>query len=300
MNLEPEVAVECRCELGEGPVWDDGEGILLWVDILAGHVYRFEVLTGALGRIDLGESVGAVALVEGGGLVAALHREFALVDPNGHVSSRSPRIVPEGRRMNDGKCDPLGRFWAGTLADDGAPGGGALYCLEPDGTVTTVIDSVTISNGIDWSPDGRRMYYADSATGRVDVFEFDTDTGGAFNPKPFAAVAAPGLPDGLTVDSAGCVWLAVFNGWEVLRFSPDGDLDLRLRVPVAKPTSVTFGGADLTTLYITSGWHRLQAEDRAGQPHAGDVFSWVSPVSGLPARRYVNGSRSAAPTSDHG
>jgi sugar lactone lactonase YvrE len=264
------------------------------VDILAGRIYHWDLSTGSVTHFDVGEPVGAVALVAGGGLVAALHRGFGLITGR-DVKPIGPEIVPEGRRMNDGKCDPLGRFWAGTLADDGRPGGGTLYRLGHDGDVTVVIDRVTISNGIDWSPDGRKMYYADSATHRIDVFDFDPESGNIGGGVPFVSVSPPGLPDGLTVDADGCVWLAVFGSSEVLRFSPDGRLDRRVRMPVTHPTSVVFGGPDLTTLYVTSSRHRLPSQERTAQPHAGHVFALATGVDGLPARRYVTSTAALQP-----
>jgi sugar lactone lactonase YvrE len=285
MDASVEVAVSSGCELGEGPVWDEASGILYWVDILAGRFHRFEPGTGLTTLTSIGEPIGAVALVNGGGLIAAVERGFAHLSDTG-AEPVGPRVVPPGRRMNDGKCDPLGRFWAGSMAYDLTAGAGSLYRLEHDGAVTTVLDGVTISNGVDWSADGRRMYYVDSATRRIDVFDFELETGDATNRRPFATIEPPGLPDGLTVDADGCVWVAIWDGWEVLRFSADGHLEGRIALPVAQATSVTFGGSDLSTLYITTASEGLTERQRVEQPLAGHVLACRPGCQGEPAGRY--------------
>jgi sugar lactone lactonase YvrE len=187
-------------------------------------------------------------------------------------------------RMNDGACDPAGRFWAGTMAIDERPRAGALYRLDPDLTVHTMLTGVTISNGIDWSPDGRRMYYVDSPTRRIDVFDFDPKTGAIADRRPFVEVPADaGIPDGLTVDAAGFVWLALWGGAALRRYAPDGTLERAVPLPVSHPTSCAFGGPALDELYVTSARRDLTPDERARQPMAGGLLRLRPGVVGRPA-----------------
>jgi sugar lactone lactonase YvrE len=187
-------------------------------------------------------------------------------------------------RMNDGACDPAGRFWAGTMALDERPHAGALYRLDPDLTVRTMLTDVTISNGIDWSPDGRRMYYVDSPTRRIDVFDFDPGTGAIADRRPFVDVPAEsGIPDGITVDAAGFVWLALWGGAALHRYDPDGARERAVALPVSHPTSCAFGGPGLDELYVTSARRDLTRDERARQPMAGGLLRLRPGVAGRPA-----------------
>jgi sugar lactone lactonase YvrE len=192
-----------------------------------------------------------------------------------------------GNRMNDGACDAAGRFWAGTMALDERPHAGALYRLDPDLTVHTMLTEVTISNGIDWSLDGRRMYYVDTPTRRIDVFDFDVAAGAIANRRTFVEVPADaGLPDGLTVDAAGFVWVALWGGAALRRYGADGTLERVVPLPVTHPTSCAFGGAALDELYVTSARIALTAEERKRQPQAGGVFRVRPGVAGRPANLF--------------
>ena len=284
--LEAEVAVPAQCQLGEGPVWDVSRGLLWWVDILAGHVYAVDPVSGTGDRFDAGDAVGAVGLTRGGGLVLALADGFALARADGQDLTRVPgfSIDGTGLRFNDGKPDPWGNFVAGTMAwDESGNPPGRLYRLSPDCTVTELFGDVGLSNGLDWTDDRRRFYYADSNSGRVDVFDTDPDTGALTGQRAFVTVpAADGIPDGLTLDAEGCVWLAVWGSGELRRFTPDGRLDTIVRIPARQITSAAFGGPDLGTLYITCAWEGLTPADRAAQPHAGDIFACTPGATGRP------------------
>jgi sugar lactone lactonase YvrE len=282
--LDVEVAVSAQCQLGEGPVWDPDRGLLRWVDILAGHVHAVDPATGAGNWFGAGDPVGAVGLTRGGGLVLALVDGFALAGGDGQDLTRVPgfSIDRAAIRFNDGKPDPWGNFCAGTMAWDetGRPPG-SLYRLGPDGTVTELFGDVGLSNGLDWTDDRRLFYYADSNSGRVDLFDTDPDTGALAGRRLFVTVpGADGIPDGLTLDADGCVWLAVWDSGEVRRFTPGGRLDTVVRLPARQVTSAAFGGADLGTLYITSAWEGLSPVNRAAQPHAGDIFACTPGVTG--------------------
>jgi sugar lactone lactonase YvrE len=260
--LRAEVAIPAQCELAEGPVWDPRPGVLRWVDILAGHVHSFDPGTGERDWFDAGDPVGAVGLTSSGGLVLALVDGFGWYD--GSAVTRFSDFLTDRSvvRFNDGKPDPWGNFCAGTMAwEEGAPGG-AVYRLSPDGAVTTLLPDVGLSNGLDWTDDRRTFYYADSTSGGVDAFECDPDTGVLGARRRFVTVPDAGcLPDGLTLDADGCLWLAVFGSGELRRYTPDGRLDTIVRLPARQVTSATFGGPDLGTLYITTARENFTEAD---------------------------------------
>jgi sugar lactone lactonase YvrE len=277
-SLVAELLIDARATIGEGPIWDETRQRLLWVDIPKNHVHFFDPSSGASATKDLGQPVGAVAICSGGGLIAALRDGF------GFLPADSDRILDfievekdkPANRMNDGKCDCMGRFWAGTMATDHTPAAGTLYRLERSGsgfTLLPMLDGITIANGLDWSPDNKRMYYIDSATQRIDMFDFDAERGTLSGRRPFVEIpASEGLPDGMTLDAEGCVWVALFQAGKVRRYSPSGTIDMEVRVPVSLVTSCAFGGRDLESLYITTARHRLTAEEAAVQTTAGGVF----------------------------
>jgi sugar lactone lactonase YvrE len=240
-----------RCDLAEGPVWDAGRGALWWVDIPKGHVHRLTPGGDDLVTLELGTMVGAVALREGGGLVAAVADGFLLLGESGEVERRIPVVEPAGNRFNDGKVDPRGRFWAGTMAIDETPGRGALYRLDPDGAVTQLVDGIGLSNGLDWSLDGRTLYYVDSLTHRVDAFEHDPASGEISNRRTLVDLG-DSVPDGLTLDAEGCLWVAVYGRWKVCRYSSGGRLVSELELPTRRITSCAFGGTSLDVLFVTS------------------------------------------------
>lgn len=272
-------------ELCEGPCWDMGTGRLVWVDILAGRVHSADSLTGHVRSWALGMPVSAIAPRASGGWVAAVERGFALFDDNWKPAGEIRAAVGQagGTRFNDGKCDPAGRFWAGTMAYDSTPGAACLYRLDPDGTVTPVIEGVTISNGLGWSPDGSTMYFIDSGRGTVDAMLFDGASGTPSQRHPLVTVSAgEGKPDGLVVDSEGYVWVALWDGGLVRRHSPGGVVDRVVQLPVTRVTSMTFGGPDLTDLYITTAYEGLSPRQRSSQPLAGSLFRHRPGVAGLP------------------
>jgi sugar lactone lactonase YvrE len=284
--LDADVAVPAQCQLGEGPVWDPDRGLLWWVDILAGHVHAIDPGTGARTWFEAGHPVGAVGLTRSGRLVLALADGFALADHDGQHLARVPGfgIDRTAVRFNDGKPDPWGNFTAGTMAwDESGIPPGHLYRLAPGGMVTELFGDVGLSNGLDWTDDRRLFYYADSNSGRIDLFDTDPDTGTQANRRPFVTVPeADGVPDGLTLDAEGCVWLAVWGAGELRRYTPAGQLDTVIRIPARQITSAAFGGPDLATLYITCAWEGLTSAERADQPHAGDIFACTPGVSGRP------------------
>jgi sugar lactone lactonase YvrE len=280
--MQAELVQDVRAEIGEGPVWDECTGRLHWLDINAGVVHRWSPADDSDLTLEVGQPVGSLALGAQGGLALAVRDGFALI-PAGteHVE----RLIPVerelmGNRMNDGRCDPAGRFWAGTMSTDRLQGAGSLYCLEQvEASLLPrrVFGGLTIANGIDWSPDGQRMYYIDSPTQRVDIFDFDMESGTVRNRRPFAKIPeSEGLPDGMAVDADGGVWVALFWAGRLRRYSPASEIVQEIEIPVTLVTSAAFGGPDLGDLYITTARHRLTPEERANQTHAGSLF-WCRP-----------------------
>ena len=281
-----EVVVALGSELAEGPIWDERTGRLVWVDILGRRIHATDPGTGDTSTIETPLPVGAVAARTRGGFVAALEDGFWIV---GDGPARRITAVPEARpglRFNDGKCDPAGRFWAGTMAYDVTPGAGALYRLDADGRATLVMPGVTLSNGLAWSGDGRTMFYIDSRTHRIDAFTFDPATGALADRRTIVEIpAADGTPDGLTIDEDDGLWVALAHGGTVRRFV-DGREDRVIRLPVSLVTSLTFGGPDRDILFITSAWEHMTDAERAREPLAGAVFRVRPGVRGRPADVY--------------
>jgi sugar lactone lactonase YvrE len=274
--------------LGEGVRWDARSDELLRVDILAGRVYRERVDTnGALEPIrvySVPGTVGAIApLADDEGWVLAAGRGFVYLKPDGYVRPLAD-VASHGTRCNDGACDPDGRFWAGTLADDHHAGGGALYRLDERGRAELMLDGLTIPNGLAWSPDGTTMYLVDSGPRVVHAFAFDHDDGTISGGRVLLTVAQElGAPDGMTVDAGGDLWVAIYGGGCVHRYSPDGELRHVISVPAEQTTSCGFAGPGLHRLYITTATENWSEEQRFAQPAAGLVYRHDSDTVGVPA-----------------
>ncbi|QOV38558.1 SMP-30/gluconolactonase/LRE family protein [Streptomyces ferrugineus] len=250
MNTRYEVAVRAEAELGEGPTWDADHGRLLWIDILGSRIHTFDPVSGRRSVRTTPQHVGAVKPRAGGGLVLNLRDGVGLLDPDDTFRWLHHEPVP-GRRANDAAVAPDGALWAGTMRYDEAPGGGTLSRLTGAGAVDVVLDDVAVSNGTGWSPDGSLMYYIDSPTRRIDVF--DHADGGVTGRRPFVEIEdGAGFPDGLTVDADGCVWVALWEGSAVRRYTPGGELDRVIELPVPRVTACAFAGPGLTDLYITT------------------------------------------------
>jgi sugar lactone lactonase YvrE len=282
-TLDAEIAVPAQCELAEGPFWDAAHGQLRWVDILRGQVHALDPVTDGHSWFETGGELGTAGLTRDGGLVLALSDHFALAADDGADLRRLGDFAVDGSvfRFNDGKPDPWGSMWAGTctLADKGPPC--ALYRVTPGGSVTELFGGIGLSNGLDWTDDRRSFYFADSYAGGVDVFATDPDTGALSGRRQFVPVSG-GLPDGLTLDAEGGLWLAVWGSGELRRYAPDGRLDTVVKLPVTQVTSAAFGGADLSTLYITTARENFTPAEVAAQPQAGDIFACTPGVTGRP------------------
>ena len=277
--LEPEKLDVPPADKGEGPCWDAQSQSLYWVDISAGRVHRLSE-AGVHSSWDVGKTVGAVVTRASGGLVAAADNGFVALDTlTGEVTELAHAPGKPGSRMNDGKCDQAGRFYAGSVAEDDSPGKGSFYRLDPDGTVTVLMTDLGISNGLGWNPDNTLMYYTDSLDYRVDVMDYDAATGELGERRPFISLGSGGtVPDGLTVDAEGGVWVAVWGGGVVQRYDPSGRLTGVVRLPASNVTSCTFGGPGLTRLFITTA----SGPGRS----AGSLFTCQAGVAGLPSHPY--------------
>ncbi|MFD3836351.1 SMP-30/gluconolactonase/LRE family protein [Streptomyces sp. NPDC058642] len=271
-----EVAVRAGAILGEGPTWDPAQNRLIWLDILGARINTYDPVSGHRTVRVTDQHIGAAKPRTGGGLVLNLRDGVALLDPDGSFRWLHHEPVP-GRRANDAAVAPDGSLWAGTMRYDEAPGGGTLSRLTGDGSLETVLDDVAVSNGTGWSPDGRRMYYIDSPTRRLDVFDFEA--GRPVNRRPLVEIEeGAGFPDGLTVDADGCVWVALWDGGAVRRYTPEGALDRVIALPVPRVTACAFGGADLTDLYITTATVGLKSP----HPVAGSLLVVPGAGKGLP------------------
>jgi sugar lactone lactonase YvrE len=284
-----DLVLDAHAETGEGPVWDHRDESLLWIDVTRGMVHRFDPVTRRDESFHVGQHVGALALRSAGGFVLAVRGGFANFDLG---TSRAQAIADTEaatptNRMNDGKVDSKGRFWAGSMAYSEEGREGSLYRLDQDHSVTRILTGLGISNGLGWSPNDRVMYHIDSLTGGVDAYDFNADTGQITNRHRLIDIErADGIPDGMTVDGEGYLWVALWNGWGIRRYRPDGALDGEIRLPVRQVSCCTFGGPDMRDLYITTAARDLSALELDDQPGAGGVFRHQPGVAGLPSRSY--------------
>lgn len=278
-----EVAVEARARLGEGPVWDDRTRSLFWVDIYNHRVHQF-FPDREIDRIfEVGDVVGCVALTGTDSLLLGLRNELARLDTATGEVERLIMIEEDKprNRVNDGKCDPQGRFWVGTMSRN--EGEAALYRYDPDGSLHTMETGLTVSNGPGWSPDGKTFYLTDSPKKTIYAYDFEAESGEIRNRRVYAELGGDdSAPDGLTVDTEGYVWTALWDGSCVLRLDPDGNEVLRVPLPVQRPTSCAFGGPDRRQLYITSASVELSEEELEESFHSGDLFRLDTDVTGLP------------------
>lgn len=279
--VAPEEAI-----VGESPVWSPREQALYWVDITGQKVHRFHPASGANETFHLPEPVTALALRAKGGLVLSLRKEFALFDLESQQLTYlgNPEVDRPDNRFNDAKCDRQGRFWAGTMGDvHWDEPSGALYRLDPDGSITRLQGDVICANGMGWSPDNRTMYFTESFRYAIFAYDFDAAAGTIANRRLFAEVdrASGGFPDGLTVDAEGHVW-SVHNAiGRVVRYTPEGRIERTIELPVPRPCGCTFGGEGFDTLYITTARETLTAEQLAKYPLSGSLFAATPGVRGL-------------------
>jgi sugar lactone lactonase YvrE len=274
--------------LGEGPYWVPEDDCLLWVDVHRGQLHRTYLPSGDTVSLDLG-AVSAAFPAVGGGILTAGGDKLVLHLPAERGEQWTTRVIAEvpareAIRFNDAGVDPAGRVWVGSMHTGESEPLGELYRLDPGGVLTTMVKNVTVSNGLGWSPDGTRLYYVDSPQRRVDMFDYNAATGEAVGRRVLADLSAfDGVPDGLTVDADGFVWVAIWGGGVLRRLAPDGTQDAVVPVPVSQPTSCAFGGPGMTDLYITSARKGLTEAELADQPLAGRLLRLRPGPVGLPS-----------------
>lgn len=284
-----DVALAANADLAEGPVWDDRDDVLWWVDIFRGEVHRFDPATGKDAMWTVEGPVGSLALRDKGGLIISRRDGIYAYDPGGEpVALARPEPERTHNRFNDGRTDRAGRFWVGSLHLDEIEATGALYRLDADGTCTRAADGVIASNGTAFSPDGRTGYHADSRRRVVWSFACDPDSGALSDRRVFLELEPrEGAPDGAIVDWDGCYWLTHASGWRIVRYDPKGRVDRIVQLPVEIPTSAAFGGRDGRTLFITTARYSLSPEALAIQPLAGGIFAIDVGVGGAPDTRFA-------------
>lgn len=285
-----EIVVGPSATLGEGPAWQPFDGTLWWVDIEERRLFRLDPATGEARDWRLPRRIGCFAFRLDGSLVVALKDGFWFFEPA--TGALRPIIDPEPElprnRFNDGRVDPAGRFYAGTMDVAEKAFSGTLWRLDPDLSVHAVARGIGISNGIDWSPDGRRMYHTDSLARTIFVYDYDPATAAATGRRVFAQLpAGSGFPDGLCVDAEGFIWSAIWDGWKLLRFDPDGRVERKLQLPVPRPTACCFGGSRLDRLFVTTARIGLDEGMLARAPLAGAVLALSPGVRGRPVNMFA-------------
>jgi len=280
--MEPVNVYPCQNIIGEGPLWNVEEQAIYWVDIDGKNIQRFYPETGKYDSFDVPVKVCLMAFREKGGMIFGAEDGFYFWDPETQKMDfiTHPEKGKKEARFNDGKVDRKGRLWAGTMTFEGATS--ALYRMGADLSVSKMVSEVTIANGVGWSPDNSTMYFVDSFRYVINAFDYDLATGSISNQRPFVQMDAEfGIPDGLTVDSDGYVWCAIYGAWKVMRYDPSGKVASEIKMPVSKPSSCMFGGKDLNELYVTSIAEGLSEADKAKEPMAGDLFMIETEVIGL-------------------
>ncbi|MGZ8364493.1 MAG: SMP-30/gluconolactonase/LRE family protein [Caulobacteraceae bacterium] len=288
------VQIDCiadtACDLGESPAWDERTGDLWFVDIKAPAAHRLNLAAGDLQTYQMPCAIGALALRQTGGLIVSLKTGFAFFDPlSGRLSEiAAPEPHLPGNRLNDAKCDAKGRYWAGSMDDGERQPTGHLHRLDPDLSLTSFEIGFVVTNGPAFSPDGRTLYFADSAGRVIHAYDYDLDAGDLGLRRIFAALTGPdGHPDGMCVDTVGGLWSARWGGAGLARYLPDGTLDRVIEIPALQVTSACFGGPDFRTLYVTSARVGLDGEALADRPQSGGVFTVTGlEVQGAPAARF--------------
>ena len=285
-----ECVLDAKAVLGEGPVWREETQDLVWVDIESARVCCFNPATGENETWEVGEKPGLAVPTQRGDLILGTSVGFVRLDLASGVLS--PIIDPEqdlpNNRFNDGKVDPEGRLWAGTMGMDESPNVGSFYRLNRNLSVDKLFDRVSISNGLAWTSDQETFYYIDSPTRRVDVFNCDMAAGTVSNRQTaFELPDGMGYPDGMCIDNEGMLWVALWQGWGVARFAPGGALLAKVEVPVECVTSCCFGGENWDELYITTSSRDLDEAGRAAQPLAGGVFRCRTGIGGLPTNLFL-------------
>lgn len=297
--MQAECVVDCRCMLGEGIIWDAESQRLWWVDIPLPHprIHCWDPASGEHQQWEMPEMVGSLAVCPDGTLLVASHHGLNRFHPEQGTLERlsQPEAHLPQNRANDGKCDPRGRFWFGTMQNNIGPSGedlpltqssGTLYRVDGDGRVHPVVSDVAISNSLCWSPDGTILYFSDTVSGWIEAFDFDLDSGTVSGRRKFASASGKGVPDGATTDTAGGVWSCRWGGGQVLRFDAAGQEDRSVALPALNVTCATFGGPNLDTLYVTTSRQATPAEVLEAHPTIGGIFAVKPGFTGQATPRF--------------
>ena len=288
--MQPELVLDAQAELGEGPAWDEAEGLLYWVDIHAGRLHCFDPHNASDRCMEVGEPLGCVAPCQPQEVILGVRSGFARLDLGRgsltHLANPEPCLT--GNRFNDGKCDPAGRFLAGSMDAAEAAASGSLYSLAPDGTWKTLLTGLRIPNGLAWSPDYRTFYHVDTPTRQVLAYDYDLERGEIARPRAVLSIPSDlGFPDGMTSDVDGMLWIALWRGAQVSRWDPGSGRMLEgIPLPALQPTSCVFGGPGRNELYVTSARLRMDAEQLKRYPWSGGLFRVQTSVQGLPTFRF--------------
>ncbi len=291
INSNWQTVTDHKSKLGEGPVWDEKQQRVIWLDILNGKVHSFRPETSEYSFFETGQLTGAVVLTDRGTFLAALQNGFYEIDETEGIVAHigDPESHLPDNRFNDGKCDPNGRFWAGTMHIPETETSGNLYMLDTDGGIHPKLSGIGCSNGLAWNARRDTLYYIDSPTREVVAFDFNPDTAEIANRRVILTIPeGGGFPDGMTIDEEDKLWVALWDGWKIIRVDPSkGDVISQIDLPAARITSAVFGGPDYSDLYITSARVGLTEEQLEEQPLAGSLFVVKNPgVRGLPSVRY--------------
>ena len=282
-----ELVIDSKSELGEGAIWNSKTGELMWINITGKILNIYNPKTGNNKEMFTGQMIGTVVPTELGNTIVALQNGIYQLDPN--TGTKKLIVNPEedlpNNRFNDGKCDPEGRFWAGTMSTIDEKEAGALYRLDSDSSIHKMVEDVSISNGIVWSKDKTKMYYIDTPTQKVVVYDYNNETGEISNKKTAVEIESEmGFPDGMTIDEDGNIWVALWGGSAVSCWNPEtGTLVRTIEVPARNVTSCAFGDDDLSTLYITTARVATSDEELKKYPNAGGVFKIRLGVKGVEA-----------------
>ena len=282
-EIRAELAFRCDTKLGEGPVWSPAEGVLYWIDLIGKRLCRGNPQTGEVASKALPYRCARVTLCTDGRLLFSFTRglAFGTYESDDYTPFAASGLISPQERYNDAACDSRGRFWTGTYDVDLESPIGGIYRFEGD-RASREAGGIRLANGLRWGPDERSMYFADSRPGQLWVYDFDVNDGHVGERRLLVDYTDTGVkPDGLATDTDGCVWIAEVHRSRVARYTPQGELDCVVHVPTRRPTSVSFGGADRKTLYITTRNDGMSEADFATEPYAGCVFAAASPIPGL-------------------
>ncbi len=287
-KIYAELALKSECNVGEGPFWDEVEQKLYFVDIVNKQIKIFSPTSKLVETVQFNQEIGAVFLDQKSNLIVAARDGIFAATRDGVLETLLAPIELEDTsiRTNDAKCDAYGRMWVGTMAFDFTPGAAALFSFDSK-DLKKVVPDLTVSNGIGWSLDKKIMYFIDSPTKRVDIFDFDLESGELRNRRPFLLLGdLDAFPDGLTTDEDGGVWVALFGGGEVRRFDSQGTLTHIVEIPVKQVTSCCFGGGDMSELYITTAQNGMDSDSLIREPLAGSLFRVKTSFKGSKSNRY--------------